>query len=730
MAETPLGIVPDKKKGSEFFERPSEYPVPTNSLVIPDRKENVDAIPRFEGLDLSAGDQAKVAGALLTTNDIGRQANAIRSVYPDAEFRITDEGGLLVKTENEIGFANKPGASYRDATGFIADLLKYFPAGKAATTGATLGSKALIGAGVSGGTSVVEDVANNALGGSEELTDIDGGKAAMIAGTAGVAEFAAPLLQKGGSFIKTLFGQPRYYNSSTGQLTEEGLALVKEAGVDVSSATAQVGNILEEQGRNATRVTANDAQTAARVGAADEFGIPLTQGQATRDTSQEALEDTLRNADVSSKAGETMRTFDAVQTEKIGDAARGIQSELGDTPAIMNRPTEAGETISEGVAQRAAAAKAASSKAYDEAAELGGEFTLDSFQKMQRRMKRVTQGELLPKQDFPGTYKVLGEIQKLDKLFKSGMGIKPFTLKQLEVKRRMIQRLAQRSSPEDARVVRQMQEVLDDYIDGAVDNAFFSGDDAAIDAIKKARGLYRQYKQNFTQRKAGDSAGAIVEKFANRGVTGEGVDPNTAMNWIFGASKVGGKEVTVPVLKRLKTVFGEGSQEWNALREAAWLKVTAKGMQGESISAQKLATALDDALTGSGESVMKSLFTQKELMQMARFNNAVKATIPTGGKKYNTSGTAYSLARMFQQASQVIGLGVSAASANPALALVALTGRYGKSGLNWSKARKAASGYKAPYRKAVGQYGVAAASPALADDYEQTKDFDQSLPSQ
>ena len=96
---------------------------------------------------------------------------------------------------------------------------------------------------------------------------------------------------------------------------------------------------------------------------------------------------------------------------------------------------------------------------------------------------------------------------------------------------------------------------VDSFMQDLFDADMISGDRLAITRWRSANQAYRQHAQTF---KADKTINNMIKQEAT---------PEQMSNWIFGASSVGAKSQSGQVVKRLKDILGEDSQQFNALRQ-------------------------------------------------------------------------------------------------------------------------------------------------------------------
>jgi hypothetical protein len=698
-------IKPIEKQGKGLdlsFATTEDMPIIEPSQPQIEVQPESEELPEFELPFEFKTRQAKTALGLMTTFDPMRQLAVIRENYPDIVFSQDEEGNIIADGSaygGNKGYINAPGISLRDLTQLGFQIAAFTPAAKVGSFVAnTAGRMGLVG-GASGATQVVQDLVNQGIGGTDEVSaiNIDIGDAALAALGGGAFEGIAVAASK----------LPIFNRSKV--ITDEIRNEFKSAAIAAGGKAEAVTDDIIRKYMDAARNSASDEQIRATA-AQSEFGIPYTKGQATGSAKQLDIEDTFRHSQVSPGASRKMQSFDEMQNARIEAAKGEIQTKLGGQP--ITRPNESGAMVREGIQGKAASLDDQIGQAYDNVTD--AYLSADGVNGLLSRMKSVTRNLDWQKGELaPASTKLLTEITNFQKTFKSIKGIKPFHIKRIESMRRNINaKVSSAANPTDKRQVMQLKSEFDNYLDAAVDNALFSGDETALESIKQARGLRaeygRKFQRNDTRTRSGrpikDAAGDVIERMISGNMTDEQV-----ANYLFGAAKLGGNNVSAPLAGRLKTVFGETSQEWASIRQASFLKLM-QPMANGKISGQTILTRLNEATKGSGETFMKTVFSPEEIGTFYRFANAVKQAQPAVG---NPSRTAYKTTNIVRQAMEQIATSLGFATGGPAGAVaanVAVKGGQGLSGWRQSlSAGKAVKGALQPKQApALGKYGATA----------------------
>jgi hypothetical protein len=130
---------------------------------------------------------------------------------------------------------------------------------------------------------------------------------------------------------------------------------------------------------------------------------------------------------------------------------------------------------------------------------------------------------------------------------------------------------------------------------------------------------------------------------------GKGFEPQAVIDEALGRATVGGRSTSARFVEGLKGYFGEGSPEFNALRQAAWQKITTKPKGMDDFGPQAISERIAKFIEGDGRSLAQALFTPAERAEMREFATALKVVAPMKvlGKSANpNSDTASALGAM------------------------------------------------------------------------------------
>lgn len=624
-----------------------------------------------------SGRQFNTALGLLTTFDDKKQMAVLRENYPELKFEEDKDGNIIVDGSaygGDRGYLNKPGVSTRDLMQLGFNVAAFTPAGKAVTAATNVGRVAQATAATGAIQAAVEGV-NTATGGGFDAGDAATNVAtSMFFGGAAEGLFGVIAPKIGPALAK--------YKLNRGKVTPDVRESVRLALIDAGVPKAQVTEqailgALQSIARNTGKELSDmstgmvdDAIRSAELGPqmtptpfraarnqilSEQMDVPLTRGQVTEDIGQLLTEDSMRNAAMGDRAATVMRAFDAEQTKKLGEAGQRIQGMLsGGQRQIARAPDGLGI---------ASDAVRAAERAMDAQVDAAYGRVRDAFMSPQgvrglvQRVRQSVRGvEFIP--GLEQTKSVLDEGARLTKLIDSmGGNIRPWHIKQLEaMRRRLGAGIDAAKDAQDRRQVTIMKRAFDQYLDEAIDGALFSGDTTALDALKEARSLRSTYAKKFqpqparsakTGKEWRDTAGELVDRIIYANPTSEEV-----ANAMFGANRLS-KNSSPEIAKRFKEILGPESAEWNAIREAAFLRLTGAGQGMEERTAQMFSKHLNEAVYGDGAPLMRELFSDAEIALFRRYAELMRKTDPFGGRSaraaFNRSGTGYTNARNVQQ---------------------------------------------------------------------------------
>jgi hypothetical protein len=437
----------------------------------------------FSGL-LSGEDPAivaKISPALLTTLDPQETVQIIRSNLPHIGVIQDEKGNLILENPKQgaVAMVNAPGLSATDflqGAGLAAEM---FPAAKLGSgTAGVVKKVAKVGAGT-GATEAVNQALQEAVGGEFDVSDVAiaaGGGAAFEAVFQGLAA-AFPVFREQ---IKT----------AGGKITDEIRNSFKQQAIKEGASPDEITDDVIKQ--------TLFPETAALEGE-KEFGIQLTKGQRSGVQQQLREEDALLTGlKGTSESQETMIGQRDIVAQQAREAAGRLQQDVAAGAPVVTSQQEAGALAKQGIRNVEQAADAAVREAFDSVgdASLKPEAFVDVFNAMKKSIRGI---EFPITGETKATNELLKQINSAQKFFKQkGVQLKPQHVQKLEQIRRSVgAQIKTAANPTDKRNLTTMKKAYDDFLDDAVKNALFEGDQGALDAMKQSRSLFKEYARKF-----------------------------------------------------------------------------------------------------------------------------------------------------------------------------------------------------------------------------------------
>lgn len=565
----------------------------------------------------------------------------------------------------------------------------------ASTITGNVGLGALAGGlyGYGSGQDGIANRAENALGGAI-IGGVVGG--AADAGLKGLGK----VYQAGKKALGRATAQPL---AQGGALTGEGEAVAELTGFDPSRIA----------GQNAQKFAAQAGQAGvtlptARTYAAQEFGIPLSRGQATGDVGQWAFEEAARNEARGAMAGNLMRSFDERQLLARRAAEEQMRANLAGGRSIVDSDQAAGAFTLDAVRNAATNLDNQVGAAYDAVRQMDLAVGDDAVSQLPSFVRRSLEARDIPIDDVltPAASRAIKDLERLipEAVDQQGGPVVPVDFKKIETaRRRLLSFQGAASNGTDALAVREVKQAFDNWLDDAVDNSLFSGDPAALEAMKAARKLRAEYGAKFEARPGVDDS-QLVQKMIDRDVTAVEVS-----NWLYGSTQIGRNGQSVRLAKRLKSIFGENSDEWNAIRQGALTR--ALSPTGKEAGPQQIASSLRDFLNGKGSPLSTQLFTPAERTKLAAYARLMETITPPPGAT-NPSKSAYAMARLGGDIASMMNAGDLPLTAR---IFMKFGGSLTRDGRAYSRARKATQGYR-PSRPTTLPIAGGLSTLAVAED--------------
>lgn len=612
--------------------------------------------PELSQAGLGFANSLKAASAYFTTTDPKALQDIVVQNIEGAQPGLDEQGNPYVVIEGKPFYLNRPGLSGADAVGFVGDIIKFAPVAKLANMAKSGLTRVLTAMGGSGVVSATSELGSQVIGSKQEF---DTAKVGLDTVFGGVGQFVGDALSRFAATRKPVMDQ-------TGRYSIEFQDALKSAGININEFGDAGRKAIMDAYQTLGRAFARQAQevtTGARQAEAQAFGIPLTRGQASGDVTQIAREEAMRQAARGGAAQRTMSQFDVQQNQAIKDA---INERLGSTFAprvgLFTEQQAAGGGLFEMIRGRAEEMRGAAKSLYDKLDLPSVRVEAETVGNLPGRITSKIQESdfILGPELTPKTNQILTQVETI--VPRAGdVEITEVSLKQIEKVRRQISRIAKDAEPgsSDSQAARLVIQEFDSWLDDGIQAGLAKGDPEQLDILKRARSLYKNYKQAFGAGKP-MSPDADAQNAINK-IVSKDLTPTETMNIVFGASKLGDNQTSARIVSKLKTLFGEESLEFENIRSAAFSRLFQDSL-GNIKQAPAIVREIDELTMGKGSAVGKELFTSAQLKQLRDFRSAVSKTI-TPAEARNPSRTGYEIARLGSDIARTLGLTGAAQSA-------------------------------------------------------------------
>ena len=545
--------------------------------------------------------------------------NKLREVDPAATLSGGVNGDPTAVTFQGQRFAlNRPGLSGQDVSDFAQDALFELPlalalgplGGKVAGTAGRV-----LGTGLGAGTgSAARDVAAE--------VPIDMLNAGLAAGTGVAFEAIGPFLV---NRIATFIRSRKLFQN--GEFTKKGREALERIGLDPDSVSPDLVRQIQQGASPEQARLLADAESLPQP-------VRLSQGDVTRDVTQQALEDAAARGGLGERANDAAVAFRAQQADELGQNLDILQERVGPGGRIERRG-DAFAATQQALASEAVALKGQIKQGFELAKQKNASVLSENVQGLAQHMRNSIAHDFSP-DDAGSVNGIITELAEFQQRFgRGGANVTGVNIKALEGTRRKLVNAQKAGGPQGAAATK-AKRAFDEYLDGLIDEGLVQGDADVVRALKDARLARTQFRQKF---ETDNIVKRIIETTEDAsGIRQLKLQPNEALNLIFTSSQLGGKTGAVNALRNIRKVVGEDSVAWMSLKEEAFLRLMQTARDGRRVSGQKFATAVDRALENQGE-LFDTLFTGAEQAEIQRFKRVALAatTRETGAQNFSNT---------------------------------------------------------------------------------------------
>lgn len=606
--------------------------------------EDLSLMPK---LNLPLEKAAKLTGLLATTSSDDRLMSGVSQIIPGAQFDKDKYNNLIVvapiyddagnPTERRTKFYPNPEGFQLVNAMQVAGVASLANPIVGTLKRLGMGANSMLTAATAGGieAGLIEGI-------SSELSDDNYQKLDPVLGAGGGAagQKAFQFL----SFLKRAYlTRPPAVMDQYGNFTPSILKMINDLGLDPSEVSQTLArNIAKEVD------TALEPGAVASVAAAQSLPVPvsLTRGDASGSAGQQLIEDQMLKGGFGETAGRTMQTNRDLQQVQLRGNIDEIQGSLGG-PAVTAQG-QGGAAAQEVLGNLRAAESAVADDLYTAARRTGAAYLDTGPGSISDELAAAVRGTLrdFPADQAPGTHARVADMMAA--LNESGSVADLLTI------RRQLVNTGAKGTPDSA-AAGQINQVLDSYLEKAVDDVLMSGDEAAISATMKAIRNYKQFASRWKR------PGGILPKLTER-VEADGsmrfkLAPEAVTNYLFGSSGSGlaSKAALARDMQTLKNNLPK--EQFDMLRQEAFLMISRGAQQGVDNTGN---TAVSGAMfqkawnkmRDQNPELLNTLFTKDERKLIGQF--ASVAARVTGGAK-NTSNSATSASNMIGKLGLMLG---------------------------------------------------------------------------
>ena len=603
------------------------------------QREETIPLANKANLNLPTDKAAKMVGLLATTASDDRLQSGIKDIIPGAEFDKDQYGNLVV-----ISPVYKDGEPTQQYTRFYPnpkglDLTDIMQASGAVALGqaiaATGGALGLPVAGMSGGgligateAGLVEAISAYLSGKRFKAGDVPAG---AVGGAAG-AKVSAKAAELMGRLVRAFRSSPRAMFNGNGQLQPKIAAELEKAGIDPQTVTQDT---LKDISR---RIEAGvDPVEAGRLAEAQNLPVPvpMTTGAVTGSKGQQLFENAAESGAFGQTAESMMQGSRAKTQEALQQNVPAITERIAGSAPTVTQTGQGGAAAQDALSAQRSAASQRADNLYEKARGSGSAFMdEDSALNMTRRIGEQM-GAKFEMSNIPQTSAFMS---RLDNIIADGGDVR-----EMFALRTRVTSLGTELGVE-GKAARELKNILDAELTGAMQNALIYGDAATVGLWKSAVSNYADFAKLWKSK--GGILNAVTETTVKDGEKVLKVTPEQASNYIFGVStnrlstnpKIASNIITMQ--KQLP------EEQWNQLRQEAFLRIAQAG---------KTAKAGEDMFSGvnfrkewkklsdNNPAMIKALFNTEERALIDQFANV--AARATGGEinASNSANSAFNL---------------------------------------------------------------------------------------
>ena len=389
------------------------------------------------------------------------------------------------------------------------------------------------------------------------------------------------------------------------------------------------------------------------------FDVPLSKGQVSGTVKQLGAEDQLAHGGRGAGAQQIMQDAREQQATALTDAGQKLRTQLSGAPQPLT-PTQIGEQVSGAYKEARGAAKQNTSAYYDMAFDpeslaargIPQAVPLETIAGLPNALEHAFVhsnqygGALIPSRaSTPNTcYSAILMLRRFSKdgsipsafpkVTTTPAGATELNWQGVDMVRKQLVGMARGVNPANTTDLAGMRRVISSF-----DEHFGQ----ANPLLNQARSKYAQYVQAFEPGRmnaAGENP--ILKALQNTNNPGQ-----TIYNRLFEGAPLKRGEAG-PLIGKLQDMFQQTPEAMQAVKEGALQRLLNDPKTFEPLSPQKVATNVNQAISGPQGEVYRALFSPQELQKLSKYKDLNKLVAETT-KRQNASGTSYPMMRLMSK---------------------------------------------------------------------------------
>ena len=159
--------------------------------------------------------------------------------------------------------------------------------------------------------------------------------------------------------------------------------------------------------------------------------------------------------------------------------------------------------------------------------------------------------------------------------------------------------------------------------------------------------------RSFSKSGKNDQVGGVIEKLLTKGDNAK--TANDVADFMYGSAGVNPTSLNVGVVSRMKSVFGDRSPEWSAIKQGLFHRLVDAGEGSTAMGPGKVAQRLSKFLNSDGKEMSALVFSNAERDALQKYASLMRQLeVPQSGA--NWSNTATFAAKALEKIGSTVGM--------------------------------------------------------------------------